>query len=262
MSPSDKIQHQEHSPQPKQTAFFDKLTGLPNRVLLGERVNKAIAQSKRWGQLAAVVRLDLDGLEAIQDRHGLEVGEKVLTCLAHGMKRTLGKDETLAYLEGGKFAAVLPALGKEQECIPALNRLLEAAAEPARANGSLFQLSASIGVTFYPQAGDTDADQLLRQASQAVHRARAAGKNRYHFFDSAQETGAGGHPESLDRVRQGFADREFTLYYQPKVNMNTGVVAGAEALIRWQHPERGLLLPGEFLRSLKIIHLRLCWASG
>ena len=247
MSPSEMTQDQERARRPGQIVHFDKLTGLPNRVLLGDRLRRAIAQSKRWGQLVAVVRLDLDGLEAIYDRHGREAGQQVLASLARGMKRTLRKGETLACLEGNRFAAVLPALGEEQECVPRLIRLLEAAAEPVRAGESTLQLSASIGAAFYPQEQDADADLLLRQAGQAMHRARAAGKNHYLFFDPNEDTGAGKHPESLERIRQALAAREFLFHYQPKVNLCSGEIVGAEALIRWQHPQRGLLLPGEFL---------------
>jgi len=104
-----------------------------------------------------------------------------------------------------------------------------------------------VGVTFYPQEGEVGAEQLLRQADQAMYQAKLAGKNRYHIFDAEQDRNVRGHHESLDRIRQALADREFVVYYQPKVNMRTGVVIGAEALIRWEHPERGLLLPEAFL---------------
>ena len=103
---------------------------------------------------------------------------------------------------------------------------------------SVLQVSASLGVTFYPQAEDVDADQLLRQADQAMYQAKLAGKNRYHVFDAEQDRSVRGHHESLERIRHALAEREFVLYYQPKVNMRTGTVIGAEALIRWQHPEK------------------------
>ena len=250
-SPSEIIPNKEHARRLKQIAHSDDLTGLPNRTLLVDRVQKAIAQSKRWGHLLAVARLNLDGLEAIHDRHGKAAGNQLLTSLARAMKRTLRKGETLARLEGNKFALVLPALENEQACVPSLNRLLEAAAEPVRVGDTTLQLSGSIGVAFYPQEEDADADQLLRQASQARQLARAAGKNRYQFFDPAQDARVGEHPESPERIRQALAAREFALYYQPKVNMSTGIVVGAEALIRWNHPQRGLLPPVQFLPAIE-----------
>jgi diguanylate cyclase (GGDEF)-like protein len=241
------MQRKEYARRPKQIAHSDALTGLPNRVLLVDRVQKAIDQSKRWGQLLAVVRLKLDGLEAVYDRHGRSVGDQVQLSLARGMKRTLSKGDTLSCFDGNKFAVVLPGIESQQACMPALNRLLGAATEPVRVEDSTFHLSASIGVSFYPQEEDADAEQLLRQASQAMHQARATGKNRCHFFDHAQDSSVCGDPESPERIRQALAAREFVLHYQPKVNMSTGRIVGAEALIRWQHPERGLMPPGLFL---------------
>ncbi|MGZ5001014.1 MAG: EAL domain-containing protein, partial [Methylomonas sp.] len=111
----------------------------------------------------------------------------------------------------------------------------------------VFQVSASLGISFYPQAEDVDADQLLRQADQAMYQAKLAGKNRYHIFDAAQDSSIRGRHESLNRIREALAAHEFVLYYQPKVNMRTGKVVGAEALIRWQHPVKGLLPPSLFL---------------
>ncbi|MDP3330744.1 MAG: EAL domain-containing protein, partial [Methylococcaceae bacterium] len=120
-------------------------------------------------------------------------------------------------------------------------------AEPVHVGDLTLQVSASLGVTFYPQHEDIDADQLLRQADQAMYVAKQAGKNRYHVFDAVQDSSIRGHHESLGHIREALTKREFVLYYQPKVNMRTGTVIGAEALIRWQHPERGLLPPIVFL---------------
>jgi EAL domain-containing protein (putative c-di-GMP-specific phosphodiesterase class I) len=128
-----------------------------------------------------------------------------------------------------------------------LSRLLAAASQSVQAGDKSLRVSASLGVTFFPQVEDVDADQLLRQADQAMYQAKLAGKNRYHVFDAVQDRSVRGHHESLDHIRQALAKREFVLYYQPKVNMRSGKVIGAEALIRWQHPERGLLPPAIFL---------------
>jgi EAL domain-containing protein (putative c-di-GMP-specific phosphodiesterase class I) len=115
----------------------------------------------------------------------------------------------------------------------------------------VLQGSASIGVTFYPQDQEVDVDQLLRQADQAMYQAKLAGKNRYHVFDAAKDSSVRVHHESLDRLRLAHTRREFVLYYQPKVNMLSGQVIGAEALIRWQHPEKGLLAPASFLSIIE-----------
>lgn len=131
--------------------------------------------------------------------------------------------------------------------LPMLNRLLKAAALPVRIGELELQVSASLGITFYPQNDEVDADQLLRQADQAMYQAKLAGKNRYQIFDADQDRSLRGHHESLARIRRALTDDEFVLYYQPKVNLRTGKMVGAEALIRWQHPDKGLLSPAAFL---------------
>ncbi|MEW8429946.1 MAG: EAL domain-containing protein, partial [gamma proteobacterium symbiont of Ctena orbiculata] len=134
--------------------------------------------------------------------------------------------------------------------LPWLQRLLHAIAEPVHDEVGLLQVSASLGVSFYPQAEPIDADQLLRQADQAMYQAKLAGKNRYHLFDAVQDRDLRGQHESVERIRAALAKREFVLHYQPKVDMRRGRVIGVEALIRWQHPEEGQLYPGSFLPTI------------
>jgi EAL domain-containing protein (putative c-di-GMP-specific phosphodiesterase class I) len=142
---------------------------------------------------------------------------------------------------------ILCGLTDVEATAPLLTRLLTAASEVFHKDGHALRVSASLGVTFYPQAEPVDADQLLRQADQAMYQAKLAGKNRYHIFDSEHDRSVRGHHASLERIRQALNEREFVLYYQPKVNMRTGDVVGAEALIRWRHPDRGVLPPSVFL---------------
>jgi diguanylate cyclase (GGDEF)-like protein/PAS domain S-box-containing protein len=236
-----------HEKQLERMAHYDVLTTLPNRVLLAARLHQAMAQAKRRKQRLAVVYLDLDGFKAINDKHGHKTGDRLLMALATRMQRTLREGDTLARLGGDEFVAVLFDLDDVSACVPMLNRLLVAAAEAVPVDNFALQVSASLGVTFYPQADEVDADQLLRQSDQAMYQAKLAGKNRYHIFDADQDRSVRGHHEGLEHIRRALTAREFVLYYQPKVNMRTGTVIGAEALIRWQHPERGLLLPAVFL---------------
>jgi EAL domain-containing protein (putative c-di-GMP-specific phosphodiesterase class I) len=135
--------------------------------------------------------------------------------------------------------------------MPVVRRLLAAAAEPLRIEGQLIQVSASLGATVYPQSEDIEPDQLLRQADQAMYQSKQAGKNRFHFFDTNQDLVARGHHQSLERIRQALSTNEFVLYYQPKVNMRDGTIVGAEALIRWNHPDQGLLSPMAFLPEIE-----------
>ncbi|MDZ7657510.1 MAG: EAL domain-containing protein [Sulfurimicrobium sp.] len=237
----------EHQLQLEHIAHYDILTGLPNRVLLADRLHQAMAQTQRRGDKLAVAYLDLDGFKAINDRHGHDVGDQLLKTVAARMKQVLREGDTLARLGGDEFVAVLNDLADAEASVPMLTRLLDAVAEPIQAGSLAPQVSASLGVTFYPQMEEADADQLLRQADQAMYQAKLAGKNRYHVFDAEQDRSVRGHHESLERIKRALIAREFVLYYQPKVNMRTGAVIGAEALIRWQHPEKGLLPPGVFL---------------
>lgn len=163
------------------------------------------------------------------------------------MKGALREGDTLARLGGDEFVAVLLDLPDSSASIPIITRLLMAAAQPVNVGEQVLQVSASLGLTFYPQSDGVDADQLLRQADQAMYQAKLAGKNRYHIFDAEQDRNVRGHHESLQRIQQALAEREFVLFFQPKVNMRSGRVIGAEALIRWQHPEKGILPPSVFL---------------
>ena len=236
-----------HESELERMAHFDALTGLPNRLLLADRLQQGLAQATRRGLTLGVAYLDLDGFKSINDSHGHAVGDQLLISLARHMKQALRDSDTIARISGDEFVAVLPDLDKVSDCTPLLTRLLAAAAQPVQVGALSLHLSASLGVTFFPQAQDVEADQLLRQADQAMYQAKVAGKNRYYVFDEAHDSSLRGHHESLERIRQALAEHEFVLYYQPKVNMRSGQVVGAEALIRWQHPTKGLLAPGLFL---------------
>ncbi len=237
----------EHQNQLEYMAHFDALTGLPNRVLMADRLQQGMAHSQRRSQLLAVVYLDLDGFKTVNDNHGHEVGDQLLIALSGRMKQTLREGDTLARMGGDEFVAVLVDLADVAASVPMLERLLAAAASPVVVSELVLQVSATLGVAFYPQAQEVDADQLLRQSDQAMYQAKLAGKNRYHLFDAEHDSSVRGHHESLENIRRALVEREFVLYFQPKVNMRSGKVIGAEALIRWQHPQRGLLLPGVFL---------------
>jgi diguanylate cyclase (GGDEF)-like protein/PAS domain S-box-containing protein len=232
-------------------AHFDPLTGLPNRVLLSDRLRQAMARSKRSGRILTIALLDLDGFKAVNDTYGHGAGDQLLTTVANRMKQVMRDGDTMARIGGDEFVAVLDDLSSVTRSEPLLIRLMTAVAQPFQFGSATLQVSASIGVTFYPQTEDFDADQLLRQADQGMYQAKLEGKNRYNFFDPAQDRAVRGHHESLEAIRHALSERQFVLHYQPKVNMRTGEVIGAEALIRWQHPKRGLLMPSAFLPAIE-----------
>ncbi len=244
---SDLTPIKETERQLKHLAHFDLLTGLPNRALLTDRLRQEMARSNRLGRIIAIAYLDLDDFHVVNDQYGRNTGDQLLTAITHRLSAVLGEGDTLARVGGDEFAAVLLEIANIVESLALIGRLRDAVAEPVQLGELMLQVSASIGVTFYPQAEDVEPDQLLRQADQAMYFAKLAGRSRYHVFDPTLDRSMRGRHEDLQRIRQAMQAQEFELYFQPRVNMCTGAILSAEALIRWRHPELGLLLPQYFL---------------
>ncbi|UOA08213.1 EAL domain-containing protein [Methylobacter sp. S3L5C] len=244
---SDITMIKEHENELEHIAHYDALTSLPNRLLLADRLYQGIAQSRRRGEQLAVIYIDLDGFKSINDNYGHEAGDQLLIAAAQRMKQALRDGDTLARIGGDEFVAILLDIGTIEASVPILSRILMAASRPVHFNQYTLQVSASLGVTFYASTDNTNIDQLLHQADLAMYQAKLAGKNNYHFFDVVQDSHIRGHHESLERIRQALIAHEFVLYYQPKVNMQTAAIIGVEALIRWQHPSKGLLPPNIFM---------------
>ncbi|HCI53108.1 MAG TPA: diguanylate cyclase [Gallionella sp.] len=230
----------------KLLAHYDPLTGLPNRTLKALRLNSAIVQSRRTKRSVAVAFIDLDGFKEINDQYGHAVGDELLVGIAERLKQALREGDTLARLGGDEFVAILTELERIEDAQMVLNRILLAASEDIVTSIGVAQVSASIGVTIFPQDA-SDADQLIRHADMAMYQAKLAGKNRVHYFDVDQDNVAQARMSVIAGVQEALLQKQFVLYYQPKVNMRTGKVIGAEALIRWMHPERGLIPPMDFL---------------
>jgi diguanylate cyclase (GGDEF)-like protein/PAS domain S-box-containing protein len=243
---TDITQIKEHQGQLEYIAHYDLITKLPNRTLLADRLRLAIAQCKRHKQSLAVVFLDLDGFKYVNDNHGHALGDELLVVLSQRMKEALRGGDTLSRFGGDEFVVVLTDLEKEPDYEPILGRLLKAASEAVTVNETVIKVSASIGVTLYPQ-DNVDAEQLIRHADQAMYVAKQKGKNCFHLFDTISDDAIKIRRESLQQISVALEKREFVLYYQPKINMQTCAIIGVEALIRWSHPERGLLPPKDFL---------------
>ncbi len=227
-------------------AHYDPLTGLPNRRLLADRLQHAMAQARRRGSRLVVAYLDLDGFKAINDALGHEYGDQLLVALSERMAHATRECDTVCRLGGDEFVVVLDDLHDAADFMPMVARLLEAVATPVVVERRVLKVTGSIGVAVYPQAVDIDADQLMRQADQAMYRAKTLGKNRYALFGEdllpiAEVSG----PRA--EIARAISKGEFVLHYQPIVHLQTGELNSVEALIRWQHPERGLLPPAEFL---------------
>jgi len=239
-----------HQAELDRIAHYDALTGLPNRVLLNDRLEQAIAKAHREHKLLAVCFLDVDGFKPINDRHGHGAGDHLLIELAGRFREELRGNDTVARLGGDEFIILLADLEDQTTCIQILRRILATVSRPFIVSGHVVSVTASIGVTLYPiRAADTDT--LMRQADQAMYQSKQVGKNTFFFYDGNQDVVAVETLKIIKRIGGALSDNEFVLHYQPKVNMRTGKVVGAEALIRWQHPERGLLPPGEFLPAIE-----------
>lgn len=232
------------------SAHYDELTGLPNRILLSDRMQQAMTKSSRNNKLIAVAFIDLDGFKGINDSYGHNVGDQFLRMITQKLQMSLRGGDTLARIGGDEFVAVIDELNKPEDSHPALWRLLAAAANEVDVDGYRLKTTASIGVTFYPQI-NCSPDQLLRQADQAMYKAKQLGKNCWHVFDIEQDSAFKHKLEELDRIRLALHNEEFVLFYQPKIDLRSKQLIGMEALIRWNHPELGILPPVAFLPILE-----------
>ncbi|MCP5159567.1 MAG: EAL domain-containing protein [Gammaproteobacteria bacterium] len=230
--------------------YHDALTQLPNRVLLTDRLQQTMAQARRDHKRLAVCYLDLDDFKPINDALGSTEGDRLLIEVAHHLKECVRAGDTVARLGGDEFVLLLGNLEDVEECEHALDRLKIALQTPFTVNGQSITLKASLGVTLYPD-DDADPDTLLRHSDQAMCVAKQAGGDRYQLFDADYNRRAREYRELLRRIEQGLAAGEFCLHYQPKVDMRHGAIFGAEALIRWQHPEEGLLPPVRFMPTVE-----------
>lgn len=239
-----------HENQLERIAHYDALTGIPNRTLLGDRMKQAILRTGREQNMMAVCYLDLDGFKPINDTLGHEAGDRVLIEISKRIQEAVRGDDTVARLGGDEFVILLLGLERGEECSMTLSRLLTVIAEPIMLMDQSICVSASIGVSVYP-LDDEDSDTLLRHADQAMYQAKQSGKNRFHIYDPALDQRARSQQELLKCIRDGLLNHQFELYYQPKIDMQTRELIGAEALIRWHHPEMGELSPARFLPAIE-----------
>ena len=226
-------------------AEHDELTGLPNRFLLSKALDQAIVKAKSQPSTVAVGVLDLDGFKQINDRYGHEIGDRLLVAVADRLKHSMRIEDTVARLGGDEFVLILG--GRDPKVLEsALRRLLAALSAVYIIDGIGINISASIGVTLYPNDNE-NADTLLRHADQAMYKAKQSGRNCFHLFDVSKDKMDKSAFDAVIRVRQAVHDGELCLHYQPKISLSSGAVIGFEALLRWQHPRDGLILPQYFI---------------
>ena len=246
---SDVTQLREQQQALEHLAHYDSLTGLPNRTRLRLLMDQAMADVRRRHRWLAICYLDLDGFKPINDRFGHAAGDRLLVMVAERLKQQLSGRDSLARLGGDEFILLLE-LDECRGWQPAIERVLQLLCDPFPLAEQRAQLSASIGVVLYPEDGE-DADGLIRQADQAMYRAKQAGRNRYCRFDGELERQGRLRRQRQQEVAQSLAEGRFLLHYQPKIELHSGHVIGAEALLRWRQPDGRLLTPPQFLPQIE-----------
>jgi diguanylate cyclase (GGDEF)-like protein len=226
-------------------AYYDSLTELPNRLLFKERVDQALADARRHHRKFAIGLLDLDGFKRINDTLGHDAGDRLLKQVAERISKTL-RSGSLARLGGDEFTILMRDLTNIEDPARVAQHVLETFEKRFRLDGQEVFITASIGIAVFPVDG-TDLETLLRNADAAMYHAKDAGGNGYQFYTSAMHVSALALLRLENDLRKGLERQEFRLTYQPVVDVETREIIGAEALLRWQHPDRGIILPEEFL---------------
>jgi diguanylate cyclase (GGDEF)-like protein len=230
----------------KRLAFYDQLTGLPNRSLLRDRLDQYLAEAKRFDHLLGVVFLDLDRFKYINDSLGHAAGDTLLQMAAQRMQDCLRNNDTVARFAGDEFVIILSGFRDLQNLPRIALKLLQTLAEPYQLEGREVLSSASLGIATYPQDG-TSVEQLMRNADTAMYEAKKANGNTYRLFSQEMERKLSQRLEMETSLRLALHRKEFSLLYQPQFDMRNQQLVGIEALVRWNHPERGLLTPESFI---------------
>ncbi|WP_137163723.1 putative bifunctional diguanylate cyclase/phosphodiesterase [Pseudomonas asiatica] len=228
-----------------QLALHDTLTDLPNRTLLADRIEQAIAKVAEQGGCFALMFIDLDGFKPVNDAFGHHIGDLLLKAVAARLRGHLHSQDTLARIGGDEFV-LLVELREPNDAMDVAVKQVNLVSRPFRVAEHDLQLTASLGIVLYPGNG-LDQHELLRNADAAMYHAKSAGKNGYSFFDASMNSNARQQLQLLQDLRQALEQRQFRLHYQPKFDAQNCQPIGAEALLRWEHPQQGLLLPDRFI---------------
>ena len=253
-SANDKLHHDlEERKRVEQSirhmAHHDALTGLPNRSLFRDRLTHAMAQADRYHQKLAVMFLDLDRFKAINDTLGHNVGDQLLKIAAERLRSCVRDSDTVARLGGDEFTVIVEDIVEDHDAAAVAQKILDTLSQPFNLYGHEVFISVSVGVTLYP-SDDENADNLLRNADSAMYRAKEFGRNNFQFYVAEMNIKARERLRLESSLRRALDRNEFMLYYQPRVSLESGRVIGAEALLRWRHPEMGLVPPSEFIPIL------------
>jgi len=231
-------------------AHHDALTGLPNRVLFMDRIKRSLAHARRSHECIAILFFDLDRFKNINDTLGHIIGDKLLIEIARRLKKSIREDDSIARLGGDEFAVLVDKINSENDITQIAQKTLTCLEKPTIIDGHSLYTTASIGISLFPDDGE-DAGSLLKNADIAMYRAKDMGKNNYQFYSKDMSARAIQRLAMEDSLRIALEKNEFVLYYQPQVDAQNHRITSVEALLRWQHPERGLVLPAEFIPVLE-----------
>jgi diguanylate cyclase (GGDEF)-like protein/PAS domain S-box-containing protein len=234
------------SRQMTHSAQHDFLTGLPNRTLVNDRVSQAISFAHRHEKKVAVLFLDLDGFKYINDSLGHPIGDKLLQSIAKRLVNCVRGSDTVSRLGGDEFIVLLSEVERTGDAAITANKMLRSVAGVHSIDHHDLHVTASIGVSVYPDDG-LDAEALIKNADTAMYQAKENGHQRYQFFESVMNVRAVERQSIEESLRTALERQEFALHYQPKINLSTGQITGAESLIRWTHPIRGPISPAQFI---------------
>ncbi len=232
--------------QIKNLAYHDALTGLPNRLLFTDRLQVAVAQAHRHGQRLAVLFLDVDRFKVINDSLGHSMGDRLLCAVAERLLGSVREGDTVARLGGDEFTLLLHGLNRAMDVTRVADKVLEALRQPFRLEGRELYVSASMGISVYPLDGE-DAEALVKNADTAMYRAKEQGRDNFQLYAAAMNESAAERLSLESALRKALSRQELIIHYQPLLDLRHGRVQGMEALLRWRHPERGLIAPGEFI---------------
>jgi diguanylate cyclase (GGDEF)-like protein len=236
------------------SAQHDVLTGLPNRALVNDRISQAIALAHRHGAKFAVLFLDLDGFKHINDSLGHAVGDKLLQSIARRLQAHVRGSDTVSRQGGDEFVVLLSEIAHARDAAISAQKIITALVEPHSVDGHQLQITTSMGISIYPSAGQ-DAETLIKTADTAMYSAKENGRNNYKFFEPEMNIRAV-ERQSIEASLRGALERqEFALHYQPMINLKTGEITGAEALLRWEHPTKGPIPPAQFIPVAEVCGL-------
>ncbi len=230
----------------RRLAFYDQLTGLPNRALFDDRLELALVQAQRGNRFVGVMFIDLDRFKLINDSLGHSAGDELLRGVADRMRGALRRSDTLARLGGDEFIVLLPSLADTADAATVAQKIIRAVGIPFMVANQEWYATVSIGISLFPNDG-TDAETLIKNADVAMYRAKDRGRDGYEMYTPELQERAMRRVALENELRMALSRGEFVLHYQPLVDLDDSAIIGAEALLRWQHPTRGLIAPGDFI---------------